>query len=75
MTQTTSAWHVHAKNLAEIINREAVKYDKASGSRCLNEEIATAHIEWFLAELAQRISDATRILQTREIMACQTPKQ
>ena len=57
-----------AKELAERINGAAVKFDKASGSRFLNEEIATAHIAEFLEGFALRISDATRIRQTRDII-------
>ena len=75
MTQTTFGGLVYeldfaeiAKGLAEDINRSAVKFDKASGSRFLNEEIAAAIIkEKLLADMLPRLVTEIRCQQTREI--------
>lgn len=69
MTDQLPTYSEEAKELAERINYVAVKYDKASNSRFLNEGIAAAHIAEFLEDFALRVSNATRIQQTREIIA------
>lgn len=65
-----------SKDLAEQINRSAVKFDKASGSRFLSEEVAAAIIkDYLVSNLLYRLDTEIRCQQTKEIMACQTPKQ